>query len=170
MGGDTVGPFSNLKGICKQGVRCLRRAVYRLLRRRRQSCIREIVSYAWSSAAQATSHFGAIPRSSRQTMPSKASSSGTSIAHVQLRAMIVSASNSTPRQTITNILQHMQPTSLSNIDPSLKKVPPWQVLHPSSLHGSHHYYLLVEDLPFLQRHLKPLTRLCRHDRKQVRYA
>jgi hypothetical protein len=87
-------------------------------------------------------------------------------------AMILSTSKFTSRlaRAITGILQHMPPIiSIPRVHPSIKKAPPWQEFHPSSLPESHHY-LLVTDLPLLQRHRKPHTHLFRYDQELIQYT
>jgi hypothetical protein len=83
-------------------------------------------------------------------------------------AMILSTSNLTSRlaRAITGILP---PISIPTVHPSIKKAPPWQEFHPSSLLESHHC-LLVTDLPLLQRHRKPHTHLFRCDQELIQYT
>ena len=100
----------------------------------------------------------------------QAFSSGAWLGNVDLCAMTLSTSNFTLRfaRAIPGILQHMLPIGIPKVHPSIKKAPPWQELHPSSLPDSHHC-LLVADLPLLLRHRKPHNHLLRCDQELIQY-
>ena len=101
----------------------------------------------------------------------QAFSSEACLQNVDLCAMTLSTSNFTLRlaRAIPGILQHMLPIGIPKVHPSIKKAPPWQELHPSSLPDSHHC-LLVANPPLLQRHRKPHNHLLHCYQELIQYT